>query len=53
MALLEIEKLSLAFGGLRAISELDLEVNDQRDRQRDRPQRRRQVDGLQRDQRHL
>jgi branched-chain amino acid transport system ATP-binding protein len=28
MALLEIENLSLAFGGLRAISELDLEVND-------------------------
>src|SRR5215471_13037837 len=28
MALLEVEKLSLAFGGLRAISELDLEVNE-------------------------
>ena len=28
MALLEIENLSLAFGGLRAISEFDLEVNE-------------------------
>jgi branched-chain amino acid transport system ATP-binding protein len=28
MALLEIENLSLAFGGLRAISELDLEVSE-------------------------
>jgi len=28
MALLEIDKLSLSFGGLRAISELDLEVSD-------------------------
>jgi branched-chain amino acid transport system ATP-binding protein len=28
MALLEIDKLSLSFGGLRAISELDLEVAD-------------------------
>jgi branched-chain amino acid transport system ATP-binding protein len=28
MALLEVDKLSLAFGGLRAISELDLEVNE-------------------------
>ncbi len=28
MALLEIENLSLAFGGLRAISELNIEVND-------------------------
>ena len=28
MALLEVDKLSLSFGGLRAISELDLEVSD-------------------------
>jgi branched-chain amino acid transport system ATP-binding protein len=28
MALLEIDKLSLSFGGLRAISELDLQVSD-------------------------
>ena len=28
MALLELDKLSLSFGGLRAISELDLEVSD-------------------------
>ena len=42
--LLELDQVSLSFGGLRALHELDLHVERARDRQRDRAQRRRQDD---------
>ena len=42
--LLELDKLSLAFGGLNALTELDLQRRRERDRQRHRTERRRQDD---------
>ena len=51
MALLALQGVSLSFGGLRVVSDLDLTVERGRDRLADRPERRRQDDPLQPDHR--
>ena len=53
MALLEVSGLSKAFGGLRAVHELDLTVERGRDRRPDRAERLGQDHGLQPDHRAL
>ena len=49
MALLEVSQLSKDFGGLRAVSDLSFVAEPGRDPRPDRPERRRQDDGLQPD----
>ena len=51
--LLELRGVSLAFGGHKVVSGLDLHRRQGRDRQRDRAERRRQDDALQPRHRHL
>ena len=52
MALLEIKKLTKAFGGLIAVDDLDLDINQRRNLRADRAQRRRKDDGIQSGERH-
>ena len=51
--LLELRGVSLAFGGLKVVSRARPARRRGRDRERDRPERRRQDDALQPDHRHL
>ena len=53
MGVLELHKVSLAFGGLAVVDGLDLDIEEGSIVSRDRAERRRQDDALQPDHRHL